>query len=200
MGATSAIPTRPTEFIYEYDFDENGALFYLGSFGKKRLWQNPHVIGQVQAFASSVGAGTVDNFVGRVATNCRTQNEPFSYFGVDLGEGRQLLPTCYTIRNRNSTTHVIMNWHLEGSNDKVNWVILDRRIYLTDAATDPALDEEQKTLKQKGGATTWGVDTDIYREVGFDGYRFFRVIQVGKNSSGSDNLALSGFEIYGKLT
>jgi len=40
-----------------------------------------------------------------------------------------------------------MNWHLEGSNDKVNWVILDRRIYLTDAATDPTLEEEQKTLK-----------------------------------------------------
>jgi hypothetical protein len=29
---------RPTEFIYEYDFDENGALFFLGSFGKKRIW------------------------------------------------------------------------------------------------------------------------------------------------------------------
>jgi hypothetical protein len=68
-----------------------------------------------------------------------------------------------------------MNWHLEGSNDKVNWVILDRRIYLIDNA-DPALEDEQKTLKQKGGATTWGVDTDIYREVGFDGYRFFRII------------------------
>jgi hypothetical protein len=49
---------------------------------------------------------------------------------VDLGQGRSLLPTCYTIRNRNSTTHVLMNWHLEGSNDKVNWEILDRRIYL----------------------------------------------------------------------
>jgi hypothetical protein len=38
MGATSTVPARPSEFIYEYDFDENGALFYLGSFGKKRLW------------------------------------------------------------------------------------------------------------------------------------------------------------------
>jgi len=47
-------------------------------------------------------------------------------------------------------------------------------------------------------ASTWGIDTDIYRELGFEGYRFFRIIQVGKNSSGSDNLALSGFEIYGK--
>ncbi|TNV72110.1 hypothetical protein FGO68_gene17155 [Halteria grandinella] len=193
---------RPTEFIYEYDFDENGALYFLGSFGKKRLWQNPHQIGQVQSFASSIGAGTVDLFVGRVATNSRTQNEPFSYFGVDLGEGRALLPTCYTIRNRNSTTHVLMNWHFEGSNDKVNWVILDRRIYLTNPSgtNDADLEEERKLLKQKGAASTWGVDTDVYREVGFEGYRFFRIIQVGKNSSGSDNLALSGFELYGKVS
>lgn len=202
IGSTNLLQERPTEFLYEYDFDENGALYYLGSFGKKRLWQNPHQLGQLQAFASSVGAGTVDMFVGRVATNCRTQNEPFSYFGVDLGEGRALLPTCYTIRNRNSTTHVLMNWHLEGSNDKVNWIILDRRIYLASAngVSDADLEEEQKLLKQKGAASTWGVDTDIYREVGFDGFRFFRVIQVGKNSSGSDNLALSGFELYGKVT
>lgn len=25
-----------------------------------------------------------------------------------------------------------MNWQFEGSNDKLNWVILDRRIYLSD--------------------------------------------------------------------
>lgn len=95
-----------------------------------------------------------------------------------------------------------MNWHLEGSNDKVNWIILDRRIYLTNpnVISDNDLEEEQKLLKQKGAASTWGVDTDIYREVGFDGYRYFRIIQVGKNSSGSDNLALSGFELYGKVT
>jgi hypothetical protein len=72
----------------------------------------------------------------------------------------------------------MMNWHFEGSNDKVNWVILDRRIYLTNPAgvSDSELEEEQKLLKQKGAASTWGVDTDIYREVGFEGFRFFRVI------------------------
>ena len=62
------------------------------------------------------------------------------------------------------------------------------------------IEDEQKALKQKGAASTWGIDTDVYREVGFEGFRFFRVIQVGKNSSGSDNLALSGFELYGKVT
>ena len=55
-------------------------------------------------------------------------------------------------------------------------------------------------LKQSGAVSVFGIDTDLYRELGYDGFRFFRVIQVGKNSSGTDNLALSGFELYGKVT
>lgn len=117
------------KFSYEYDFDENGALFFLGSGGKRRLWQNPHDK-YVQAFASSIGAGHPSNFVGREATNCRTQNEVTSYFGVDLREGRHLLPDFYTLRNRNSTTHALMNWVLEGSVDKIDWRELDRRIHI----------------------------------------------------------------------
>lgn len=69
-----------------------------------------------------------------------------------------------------------MNWHLEGSNDKNNWLILDRRIYLGAGDGDPQVEEEQKLLKQKGAATTWGIDMDIYREIGFSGFRFFRII------------------------
>ena len=168
---------RPYEFVFQSHFDEEGALFYLGSFGKRRLYQNPHTVGQVQAFSSSIGSGRPEDFVGRQVVNCRTGNEPFSYFGVDLGEGRQLLPTCYTFRNRNITTHVMLNWHFEGSNDKVNWTVLDRRLYLTgNPSEDQAFEEEKRILCQKGAATTWGVDTDIYREIGFDGFRFFRMI------------------------
>ena len=32
-----------------------------------------------------------------------------------------------------------------------------------------------------------------------DGYRFFRIVQVGKNTNGSDHLSLSGFELYGRV-
>lgn len=35
---------RPSEFRHEYDMDENGALFFLGSAGKRKMWQNPHGI------------------------------------------------------------------------------------------------------------------------------------------------------------
>jgi hypothetical protein len=54
-------------------------------------------------------------------------------------------------------------------------------------------------LKVKGGCSTWGVDQEIYHQIGFEGFRFFRILQVGKNSSGTDNLALSGMELYGKV-
>lgn len=47
--------------------------------------------------------------------------------------------------------------------------------------------------------STWGVDQSIYNDIGQSGFRYFRIVQVGKNSSGSDNLTNSGFEIYGKV-
>ena len=52
-----------------------------------------------------------------------------------------------------------MNWHLEASNDKINWVILDRRIYLSDNLTyNMEMEEEQKALQKKGATSTWGID------------------------------------------
>jgi hypothetical protein len=41
----------------------------------------------------------------------------------------------------------MLNWHFEGSNDKVNWTVLDRRLYLTsNPAEDSAFQEEKKLL------------------------------------------------------
>eukprot|EP00347_Sterkiella_histriomuscorum_P013958 403362705 len=188
------------EFHYDHDFDENGALFYLGSYGLKRSWQNPHALGLIHCFASSIGGGKVEDIAGRQVVNCRTLNEPFSFFGIDLGEGRHLVPTCYSIRNRNSQTHVLMNWHFEASNDKINWIVLDRRIYLSDNQNyNQEMEQEQKQLQRKGATSTWGIDQQVYNEVGANGFRYFRIVQVGKNSSGSDNLTLSGFELYGTV-
>ena len=115
-----------------------------------------------------------------------------------MGQNRKILPSCYTIRNRNSTTHVLMNWHFEASNDRVNWAVLDRRVYLTGhTEEDEQYAKLQKELCQKGHTSTWGIERDVYKMVGYEGFRYFRIVQIGQNSSGSNNLALSGFEIYG---
>jgi len=39
----------------------------------------------------------------------------------------------------------------------------------------------------RGGAMSAGVNMNLYREkYGFGGYRYFRVVQTGKNSGGSN--------------
>ena len=137
---------KPYEFVYQHDFDRNGALWHLATSGNQKPWQNPHP-SKVECFASSVGSGHVSDWIGRLALNSRTHNEPYSFYGVDLGLNRRLLPTCYSLRNRNSQSHVLMNWHLEGSVDKVKWQVLDRRIYLSgNSEQDAKFDIERQEL------------------------------------------------------
>ena len=201
MNQAPALSEVPSEFFYEHNFDENGVLYYLGSAGRRRMWQNPHSVGQVQAFASSIGHGCqVENFVGRDVKNCRTEDEPYSFFGVDLGMERRLVPTHYTIRNRKSNTHVLRNWYLEGSATGQSWTILDARIYNSNSnEQNEALESEFRELQKPGGCMTFQIDTEIYRKLGLDGYRFFRIVQVGKNTHNTDHLSLSGFELYGRI-
>ena len=90
---------------------------------------------------------------------------------------RRLLPTCYTLRNRNSNSHVLRNWYFEGSHTGANWVILDARIYASDEHdNNAALEAEFLDFQKAGGAMTFTIDTEIYRKLGTDGYRFFRIV------------------------
>ena len=201
MMAQPSQAMGPKEFQYSYDFDENGALFYLGSSGRRRVWQNPHILGQVEAFCSCIASGSAENFVGRSLSNCRTIDEPASFFGVDLGLDRKLLPTYYTLRNRGSSTYVLLTWQFEGSNDKEAWTVLDARNYQsTNPDDNERLQREIEQFKQRGGAMTFSVDLDQYKQgLGFGGYRYFRIVQTSKNSGSSNSLCLSGFELYGRV-
>lgn len=68
------------------------------------------------------------------------------------------------------------------------------------------MERERAMLEKRGASTTWSIDQNYLKmaarsislhSTDFNGFRFFRIKQISKNSSGSDNLALSGFEIYG---
>ena len=184
-------------FKYTYDFDENGVLYYIGTLGKKQIYCNPHELNLVTAFASSLSKGEISDFVGRNLVNLRTENEEFSFFGVDLGQNRKLIPTAYSLRNRNSSTHVLLCWELEGSNDKINFEILDRRIFRSDNyEMNKKLERERNLLIKPGCTSTWGISKKI-REKFPEGFRYFILKQIDKNSNGSYNLTNSGFELYG---
>jgi hypothetical protein len=190
--------TRPV-FKYEYDFDENGVMYYLGTMGKTSPYKNPYEIGQVKVFASSIGKGSLGDFVGRHLVNLRTMNEESSYFGVDLGAERYLIPSSYSIKNRNSSGHVMLCWNLEGSNDKVNFEVLDTRIFANSSNPkfNQKFEKERNLLKQPGCTSTWGISTKI-RERFTSGFRYFILKQIDKNSSGGYNMTISGFELYGE--
>ena len=186
-------------FKYTYDFDENGALYFLGTKGKRHQYRNPHEINMVKAFASSISKGQVSDFVGRNLVNLRTENEENSFFGVDLGKNRSLVPTAYSLRNRNSSSHVMLCWNLEASNDKINFEILDTRIFsnVNNPQIHQKLEKERNLLREPGCTSTWGISRKI-KERYPEGFRYFLIKQIDKNSNGSYNLAISGFELYGE--
>ena len=186
-------------FKYSYDFDENGALYYLGTRGKQYQYRNPHELQLVTAFGSSLSMGHISDFVGRNLVNLRTENEENSFLGVDLGENRTLLPTAYSLRNRNSSTHVLLCWNLEASNDRINFVILDTRLFnnVDNPQIHQKLEKERNLLKEPGCTSTWGISRKV-RQRYPDGFRYFLIKQIDRNSNGTYNLTNSGFEIYGE--
>ena len=199
----------PVEFVYKYDFDDNGVIYYLGSYGKTRKWVNPNDLKIVDVFFSSIGVGVKpEDFIGRDCVNCCTKNEKNAFMALDLGEGRYLFPSCYTVRNRPSRKYVLMNWILEASVNNNEWYIVDKRINFTeDAHFNSLMEREREDLLQKGQTSTWGIDLENVENIlnelnrksksACKGFRFYRITQLMKNSDGEYNMCLSGFELYG---
>ena len=186
------------KFKYKNDFDKNGALYYIGTLGLSKKYNNPHKLKLIKAFGSPLLNGNYCDFVGRDNVNLMTENEENSFFGVDLGLNRNLIPTLYSIKNRDSSSNVLLSWNLQGSNDKIKFEILDSRTFLVEK--DHNKDKYRKyrnLLKEPGTTSTWGISKKI-RERFPSGFRYFILKQIGKNSDNNYNLAISGFELYGE--
>ena len=174
------------ELSYAHDFDENGALYYLGSEGGVKPWENPSSLGAVKVFSSSISSGRVEDLAGRGLSGFKTKNEVNAYIGVDLGPNRGLKVTAYTIRNGNSSSHTMLSWAFEASNNESDWVVVDRRNHSTS--------ENVKYLSEKGKTSTWGV-------AGADRpYRYFRIVITERNLAGNYILSISCLELYGSIT
>jgi hypothetical protein len=171
------------EFVYSYDFDENGAFFHLATRNRIEEWKNPHSTGTVTCFSSSISYGKIEDLAGRTLSNFRTKNEVNAFVGVDLGFNRALKVTAYTVKNGNSSSNTMISWVFQGSINGVDWVILDRRVHGSES--------DVKYLSEKGKTSTWGVaESD-------KSYRFFRITQSDKNLAGNYMISISCFEIYG---
>ena len=110
-----------------------------------------------------------------------------------------MVPNAYSIRNRNSSTHVMLCWNLEASNDRINFEVLDTRIFsnVENPQIHQKLERERNLLKEPGCTSTWGISKKV-KEKYPNGFRYFLIKQIDKNSNGSYNLTNSGFELYGE--
>jgi len=184
VGSVQASAEQPVIFERRVgDFDEGGALYWLGTSGKTHMWRNPMSLGHVLALASGVGFGKLEDAVGRKVVNLRSNNAEGSYFGVDLLGERRLILQGYCLRNRDSTSHALTSWACQGSEDGSTWVTIDEQ-------------RNQSSLRRASATAYFQVRSDTFFEASRP-YRCFRILQLGPNSSGSNNLVLSGLELYG---
>ena len=161
-------------------------LYHIGTAGGTRAYQNPHTAGDVVVSWSSVGYGSVDDFVQHrhvVPVRSFTSNAPSSWMQVDLGQNRSLRPTHYCLRNDNTGYggHASRNWRLEGSNDCMTWSMLKNHT------------NDQSIATQNMSEANFTLDHVNER------YRWFRIFQHGPNASRSNHLMCAGIELYGDL-
>jgi len=169
------------QFEYKSDFDDQGILYWLATCGRRQPWENPHLTGKVIVSASSIEKGAPHDMLLRTPTELWTKDVPASWFSIDLGPTRAVVPTHYTIRHgANYKADSLRTWDLRGSNDGVNWKLLKRHI------NDDSLNSNFATCSFPVQSVT-------------QAYRHFRILQTGHNSSNHNFLVLSGFELYGTL-
>ena len=88
-------------------------------------------LGLVECISSSIRSGAVGELLNRRLNNLTSLNEEHSYLGVDLKEDKRLRPSSYSIRNRASMTHCLVNWVVEVSVDGKDYYVIDQRVHHT---------------------------------------------------------------------
>eukprot|EP01122_Echinamoeba_exundans_P003708 TRINITY_DN13784_c0_g1_i1.p1 TRINITY_DN13784_c0_g1~~TRINITY_DN13784_c0_g1_i1.p1 ORF type:complete len:464 (-),score=96.24 TRINITY_DN13784_c0_g1_i1:51-1442(-) len=173
-------------FQYSNDWDNRGVIYFFGSAKYKQPFQNP-MLGprpEIVVSFSSLEKGTPSAVLERDPREVWTQDVPSSWVQIDLGEGRRLKLTAYTIRHGvSSKQDFIRNWSLKASIDGVEFDTLKRH-------------KDDESLNSSNFATaTWKLSAQECTKA----YRVFRIVQTGHNSSKHNFLAVSGLELYGEL-
>ncbi|XP_055709356.1 E3 ubiquitin-protein ligase Ufd4 isoform X3 [Phlebotomus papatasi] len=175
-------------FKHQYDFDENGLIYFIGTNGKTTEWVNPAQYGLVTVTSSEgkqLPYGKLEDILSRdsISINCHTKDNKKAWFAIDLG--LFLIPTAYTLRHaRGYGRSALRNWMFQMSKDGVTWQTLYTHT-------------DDKSLVEPGSTCTWAIECSPEETIGF---RHVRIQQNGRNASGQTHyLSLSGFEIYGRV-
>ena len=140
----------------------------------------------MHAFRSSDGPGGASDILNHEKSAIReTAESANSWWSIDLGLSHRLVVTHYSLRQgKRYGESALTDWQLEGSHDGKNWKELKTIYYGKDS---------QFFVPPLFYTGTWSVGGEI------PAFRFFRIFQTGRNSSGKYGIYLSGIELYGVL-
>ena len=178
-------PNKTGIYSYKEDFDKRGVVYHLATIYGKTSQVNPSST-QIVVTRSSDREGHAEDLLKdqvKRGTVSGTKDKEGSSWCVDLTEKNVLFLTHYTLRHgRERSMSVLLNWRLEGSLDGRTWTMLKNH------------EDDHGLKKDRSYCTcTWAIDGDS------NAFRYFRIFQTGKNSSGRFGIFLSGIELYGVL-
>ena len=171
--------------IHKYinDFDKNGVVYALATnFGRTKALRTTIMAATRSSNEEGDATDILENCLARGIVSGTSKDEEQSWWCVDLTEKYALYLTHYSLRHGCDKRQLFLrNWRLEGSLDGHCWRILSRH-------------KNDRGLKGKPYCTcTWRIHGKSHA------FRFFRIFQTGKNSSGKFGIFLSGIELYGVL-
>ena len=193
VARESVLIKKLHECPFTYPFDKNGAIWWIGTEGGKKDYENPQLTGELYLEISTLYRGKLDNLTSyttptnsaeRIAAATYTNNSSHSWLVVDFGPERALRPSYYAIKHGASGIgNAIRNWVLEAQVDEFSpWVTLRAH------ENDTSMREEPQSV------AGYELNNDKARSSFF---RVFRLKQTGKNSGGNDCLFIGGIEFYG---
>ncbi|XP_015773245.1 PREDICTED: uncharacterized protein LOC107351460 [Acropora digitifera] len=167
---------------YSKDFDTNGVVYALETNFRGPNSTQTRIIATRSSDEGGKATDILENRVDREIVS-GTKDEEQSWWCVDLTENYALYLTHYTLWHGPKTNiSYLLNWRLEGSLDGQSWETLRRH------DNDRGL-----TGNHPYRRCTWAIDGNV------NAFRYFRILQTGKNSSGRFGIFLSGIELYGVL-
>jgi len=174
-------------FVYEKDFDENGILYWLGTFQKTAPYQHPCDIGLAIVSPLKFYCGTTKQAFSHnmpVAQNWLEKGVPHSWAEIELLHNT-IIPTAYTLRHGYPIKgHAMRHWNFEARNPDEDWEIL----------LEHRNDESIPGNDMNDTATFFLPPRKKMKQ-----YSIFRIYQTGETVDYSPYLMMAGFEIYGYL-
>jgi hypothetical protein len=168
--------------VKDLPFDSSQAFEGILSHLSREGGGNVHTNGILSITTSGNGYNSCHQVVDHDWTEYWFSNDaPNSWIQFDF-KNRRISPTHYTIKSDNHGAYHLLKWSLDCSHDGTSWVNLDRR--------------ETNDLNGNHVVKSYNCGS---LESSSPFFRFIRLTQTGKNSSGRNHLQLANLEVFGKV-